>query len=246
MKRIARLQRWYRNILDKRRARHLGQPQYPFAGTVGVLRRTVQRIGRSTPQAISVYCEGLPANVFCRIDSRSAVWWILNDDMLWMVQVDRSNLNMAFAACSDLHAEAGQSAQRMCEVVKPLYATSALPAVSWEERLVQLGKFSSRWMRRNRPGTCLPGLVVFSKSSALHQTSAHALAPHDPIRTARRLEQPQRLEVAVPLIVHSLWSDLRQENMSRAGHVADAWQLACALVDNPWESWQTVRSGRLN
>ena len=238
---MARLHGWYRSVLDKRRARHLRQPLYPFAGTVGVLRRTVQRLGRTTdPQVLAAYCDGLPANMYCRVDERSVVWWILSEHMLWMVQVDRTNLAMAFAACADFHAEHPEADARMRELVLPLYAAAEATPIAWEERLALLGKMSAKWMRRNRPGTCLPGLVVLGRPS-----TSLALS-HDPIRTARQLEKPQRLEVAVPLILHGLWSELRQENTGRVGEVADAWQLACALVDNPWESWQTVRSGRLS
>lgn len=239
MTNVARMQRWYRSVLDRRRAQHIRQPLYPFAGTMGVLRRTVQRLGNSSPDAVKAYCDGLPPNVFCRVNERSVAWWILTDNMIWMAQVDRRNLDMAFAACADFQVEHAMGAQKVRDVVCPLYGPINVTPVPWENRLHELGQLSSKWMLRNRPGMCLPGLVVASQVKPLDSTT------HDPIRRARRLEKPQRLDVAVPLILHGLWTGLRHENMARRGELADAWQLACAVVEHPWESWQTVGSGRL-
>lgn len=239
MTKLARLQGWYRDVRAKRCARHLSQPVYPFAGTVDILRDTTSRLVDAGHAA--AYCESLPANVFCRVDERSVGWWILDDDMLWMAQVDRKNMNIAFAACAGSNSNNPDAKQRMRESVSLLYPKrDSSFVVAWDERLVELGQLSAKWMRRSKEGTCLPGLVVTG------QRPADYMIPQAPIRTALRLQRPQRLEVAVPLILHSLWSDLRQENVGRSGDVADVWQLVSALVDNPWESWRTVRSGRFS
>ena len=242
MKHVAKIQGWYLSVLDRRRAQHVRQPLYPFAGAIGVLRRTVKRLGHSTPAVVKAYCDGLPPNVFCRVNERSIIWWILGKDMIWMAQVDRSNMDMAFAACADFDVEHALGSQKVREVVRPLYAPLKVKSIDWEDRLQELSRLSASWMRVNRSGLCLPGLVVPGKEG---QAKPADPLGYDPIRRARRLEKPKRLDVAVPLILHGLWTELRQENMTRVGGVADAWQLACALVDNPWESWQTVCSGRL-
>lgn len=239
MKKIARLRGWYREARAQRCARHLRQPAYPFAGTVDMLRSMALRLVDTSYAA--AYCEKLPANAFCHVDERSVSWWILNDDMLWLAQVDRKNMDIAFAACAGLDSEHSEDIQRIRDTVSVLYPTRGQPdVVSWEKRLAELGQLSAKWMRRSKKGTCLPGLVVTGQRSADYMT------PQAPIRTALRLQRPQRLAVAAPLILHSLWSELRQENIDRSGDLADAWQLTSALVDNPWESWQAVRSERLS
>ena len=239
MSNVARMQGWYRRVLDRRRAQSIRQPFYPFAGTIGVLRRTVQRLRGSPPDFVKTYCDGLPLNVFCRVTERSVVWWILGNDMIWMAQVDRKSMDMAFAACADFNVDSLVEIHKVRDMLLPLYAPLKVTPGDWEKRLQELSRFSAAWMRVNRLGLCLPGLMVAGTPGFIERSQ------NDSLRTARRLEKPQRLDVAVPLIIHGLWTELRQENMARAGDVADSWQLACALVDNPWESWQTVSSGRL-
>lgn len=244
MKKIATLQRWYRTVSHKHHARHLRQPPYPFAGTVGVLRRMTTRL--SNPKVAHTYCENLPTNVFCRVNEQSVTWWILTERMLWMAQVDRHSMDVAFAACVDFDSVQSQANLHMHEAVQALYSARG-PVVSWEDRLAALGSLSSQWMQRNHPGNCVPGLFVSKEGIAIAPDGQITRKlGQDSMRTALRLQRPQRLEVAVPQILHGLWAALRQENFGRTGDVADSWQMACALVDNPWESWQTGRSGRLS
>ena len=236
MRKLGSFRAWCRDALARRQARHLRQPVYPFAGTVDVLRRTTKRLGHL--EDAQAYCDRLPAHIFCRVDETSVGWWILTERMLWTAQVDRVTLDVAFAACVDYPLGKGDAQEDMRRAMEPLHLPGKT-AVPWEQRLAVLGEISNAWMQRNRTGICLPGLVVRGKA----RKGAHI---HTRMRTALRLQQPQHLEVAVPLILHGMWSDMRSSNLMHMGELADAWQLACALVDNPWEGWQAVQAGRFS
>lgn len=236
MRKLGSLRGWCRDALARRQARHLRQPVYPFAGMVRVLRRTAKRLGHL--EYARTYCEQLPAHIFCRVDEHSVSWWILTERMVWTAQVDRQTQDVAFAACVDYPIGKIDVQEEMRQSLQPLYMRRG-QAVPWEQRLAMLGDITDRWMQRNRAGISLPGLVVPGKRMSTAQGNAR-------LRTALRLQQPQLLEVAVPLILHGLWADMRSNNMERTGALADAWQLACALVDNPWEGWQSVQAGRFS
>lgn len=234
MRQFGRFRRWCRDALARRQARHLRQPVYPFAGMVRVLRRTAKRLGHL--EYARAYCEQLPANIFCRVDEHTVSWWILTERMIWTAQVDRATQDVAFAACVDYPIGKIDVQDEMRKTMEPLH-TVGRSTVPWEQRLMVLGDVTDRWMQRNRSGMCLPGLVV--PGSFKRAKPAHAR-----MRTALRLQTPRQLDVAVPLILHGMWSDMRSTNTSRTGELADAWQAACALVDNPWQSWQSVQAGR--
>lgn len=235
MKPIQQLQWLYGDSVARRQARRLAQPVYPFAGAVPTLRRTTQRLGNA-PFA-QAYCNGLPENVFCRVGKDSVNWWILTNNMLWLAQVDRTNLNVAFAGCADFQIMLPENKRKMRQQVRGI-STIAAPPVDWATRLEGLAIVTDEWMRRSKAAACLPGLLVVGNAVS------DDIPPQGSLRSALRLHEPQRLEVAVPQILHALWSELRSENFQRSGEAADAWQMASVLMDNPWESWQTVRSGR--
>ena len=226
---------WYQEMLSRGKARRLKLPAYPFAGMVNVLRKSAFRLG--SPVYVKRYCSGLPENVFCGVEKHAVTRWILTDNMLWMAQINRETEDVAFAACVDFHRHGPEARERMRDSVLPLYQAPYSKEVSWETRVRALGHASAQWMRSNRTGQCLPGLLVMKKDQA------HIASP-ERMRTALRLQEPQRFQVAAPLMLHGLWSHLRQENMTKLGNTAEAWQMASALIDNPWESWQSVQSGR--
>lgn len=234
MKKLLQLQYWYGDTVARRHARRLQQPTYPFAGSVPVLRRLTERLGNAN--FAQAYCNRLPGNVFCHVGELSVDWWILTPNMLWLAQVDRESLSVAFAGCVDFQVGLPENKRKMREQVHAL-STARPFEMNWSERLDGLAAVTDEWMRRNKPGTCLPGLFVLGKKSTV--------PAHERLHSAMRLQEPRRLEVAVPLILHALWTELRNENCKRSGPTEEAWQMASVLVDNPWESWQTVRSGRL-
>lgn len=232
-----RLQEW-KHAFKMRTGKISVAPPYPFACTVDFLRKKVMEFDKNSLGHYT-FCNGLPPNMFCKKSNDTMGLWILSDQLLWMAQVDTATLDVAFAGCSIFSPSTDAGRLKMRALLRPLYEKSN-KTMPWELRLVTLGELSDQWMRRDHVGHALPGLMVHG-----HHQSEYVESPTR-VRSALRLLQPQRMDVATPLILHALWSDLRLVNLDKEGPVAQGWQLASALLDNPWESWNSACSGRFS